>query len=103
MSKRLLPSISENLEGWISTTCLRLSEFDSHASLRAVFVVDRIARLRDTLPEKDNKTARVEATLRLLGEEDLLLDFLRVLANRYSVQTWNGDALRQIIAVLERT
>lgn len=94
---RVLPNLSEKLEQHIIDTCLRLSEFDNQASLRAAFVTGRLREVRDQLPEANTKESRVKETLKLLGEQGLLRDFFAFVAARYSPATWDGSTLRQLV------
>jgi hypothetical protein len=77
-------------------TLVKCSEFDSSASLRAVFVTDKLYPFRVALPEATNRAIRVDGTIgylssmRLLDGRSALSVFLATLRDRYSP----GDALR---------
>jgi hypothetical protein len=77
-------------------TLLKCSEFDSNASLRAVFVTDALSPFRSGLPEATSGSKRVDATLdyllsqRLNDGRPVFPLFLEALRDRYQ----EGDALR---------
>jgi len=83
-------------------TLLKCSEFDSNASLRAVFVTSELQPFRSQLPEAANKTERVDVFLdyllpkRLSDGQSILPFFLESLRGKYLP----GDALHDELASL---
>lgn len=88
--------LSASLRARCRDALLRCSEFDSFASLRAVFVTEALFPFRIGLPDAPSKTDRVAATIDYLSSgrpidgRSALLVFLSTLHNHYS----HGDALR---------
>lgn len=84
------------------TTLLKCSEFDSDATLRAVFAISELRPFRYRLPEASNRSERVNACLEFLPDQHLndgravLPIFLDALCNRYQL----GDALRDELQAL---
>ncbi len=79
------------------TTLIRCGEFDTHASLQAIFVTEELRPYRDRLPQAtSNKADRVNQTMLFLLEQNLsggrpvFPIFLATLYNKYML----GDALR---------
>lgn len=70
-------------------TLLRCSEFNTQASLNAVFVTEELVPFQDRLPEAASKSERVERCLDFLRSQQLqdgrcgLLLFLEALRDRY--------------------
>lgn len=97
-----MPGLPTELYNRCRGTLMRCSEFDSKASLRAVFVTDELYPFRDGLPDSASKKGRVEACLDFLLPERLsdgravLPVFLAELRNRYMP----GNALRDDLEAL---
>jgi hypothetical protein len=85
-------------------TFLECHEFDSNASLKAVFVTSDLRPFRNRIPDTGSKTERVEACLALLIERYLsdgravLPLFVAALRDRYTL----GDALHDELEKLAR-
>jgi len=94
--------LSSELTQRCRTTFLKCSEFDSNASLRAIFVTDELYSFRDRLPAAGNKSERVDKCLEFLLDKRLsngrpvLPIFLAALRDRYQ----EGDALRDELGAL---
>lgn len=97
-----MQGLSNELYNRCRTTLLKCSEFDSDASLRAVFVTDELYPFRDRLPATGNKSERVDKCLdfllpkRLSDGWPVLPLFLAALRDRYQ----EGDALRDELGAL---
>lgn len=97
-----MSGLSTELYNRCRTTLLQCSEFDTNASLRAVFVTDELHPFRSWLPEAASKSERVDACLahlldkRLSDGRTVLPLFLAALRDRYSP----GDDLRDELAAL---
>lgn len=59
-------ALSQELYARFRATLLRCSEFDSHASLQAVFVTAELAMYKDGLPEAASRNERVSETIDFL-------------------------------------
>lgn len=90
-----MPGLSADLEKRCRDTLLRSSEFDSDASVRAVFVTRDLYPFRNGLPGANSKAARVTAVLEYLLEQErdanppVLVLFLQALGGHYQ----QGNAL----------
>lgn len=97
-----MPGLPTELHNRCRTTLLKCSEFDTNAALQAVFVTDELRPFRDRLPTALSKSARVDACLAFLLEQQItgghpaLPAFLLALHGRYQP----GDALRDEIGAL---
>jgi len=100
-----MPGLSNELYNRCRTTLLKCSEFDSDASLRAVFVTNELRPFRSGLPEAASRNERVAKCLDYLLEQGIkdsrpvLPLFLVALRDRYHP----GIALRdELEALVER-
>lgn len=97
-----MTGLPEELYQQCRTTLLKCDEFDSHSSLRAVFVTDELRPFRHRLPTAASKSERVDTCLdyllsqRLSDRRPVLPLFLVALRNRYEP----GDALRDELDIL---
>jgi hypothetical protein len=97
------PSPPVELHRQCRVTILKCSEFDTNASLQAVFVTNELRPFRSRLPEASSKSERVDACLAFLMDKRLsdgrsvLPLFLAALRDRYQT----GDALRDELETLQ--
>lgn len=97
-----MAGLSTELYNRCRSTMLKCSEFDTNASLRAVFVTDELRPFRGELPEADRKSGRVDTCLAYLMDKRLsdgravLPLFLAALRDRYQP----GDALHDELGAL---
>ena len=97
-----MPGLPGELHNRCQNTLLQCGEFDSHGSLRAVFVTDELYPFRSDLPEAASKAERVAKCLDYLLEQrgtgscPVLAIFLTALRDRYMP----GNALRDDLATL---
>ena len=97
-----MPGLSIELYNRCRPALLKCSEFDSDASLQAVFVIKELSPFGGGLPEAASRSGRVDACLAFLADKHLsdgrpvLPLFLAVLSARYQ----EGDALRDEIRAL---
>jgi len=97
-----MPGLPSELYHLCRTALLKCSEFDTNASLHAVFVTDELYPFRSGLPEAASKNERVDACLdfllsRLLSDGQPVLPlFLAALRDRYQ----EGNALRDELDAL---
>lgn len=97
-----MPGLSSGLYNRCRTILLRCSEFDSNASLSAIFLTDELVPFRRELPEAASKNERVDKCLACLLDKQLndgryvLPLFLAALRDRYQI----GDALRDELGTL---
>jgi|CXWL01.1.fsa_nt_gi DNA-binding NtrC family response regulator len=87
---------------------LRCNEFDSHASLEAVFIVGELTLYRDSLPETANKGERVNQMLAYLMQKRLrdgrlaLMLFLSALQSRRNTGDQLYDELQALGAAIHQ-
>ena len=97
-----MKGLPQDLHNRCRSALLQCSEFESNASLRAVFVTEELSPFRDGLPDTANKTDRVAQCLAYLlpknlsDNRPLLPLFLEALRDRYH----EGDALRGTLDTL---
>jgi len=88
-------------------TFLKCSEFDTNASLRAVFVTDELYPSHSGLPEAASKNERVDACLdfllskRLSDGRPVLPLFLAALHDRYQKDDALHDKLTELIETVQ--
>lgn len=97
-----MPGLPGELYNRCQNTLLQCNEFNSHSSLRAVFVTDELYSFRSDLPEAASKGERVAKCLDYLLEQRMtygqpaLVAFLAVLRDRYMP----GNALHDDLGAL---
>lgn len=64
-------SLSDDLANRCRTVLLKCDEFESNASLRAVFVTPELAPFRSSLSEADNRGSRVDMCLAFLMDKQI--------------------------------
>jgi len=102
-----MPRLSSELYRRCRNTLLKCGEFDTDASLRAVFVTDELYPFRDRLPAATSKTDRVDKCLGYLLEQHLsngrpvLPLFIEALRDRYQKGDARRDALRTLAEAVQ--
>lgn len=89
-----MPGFSEELSGRIIGLMLRIDQFNSDASLRAMFITTDLADLRPNIPEATSKYDRAHKVMIWLagtGKKEKVLAFLQTLEGRYQ----EGDGLKK--------
>lgn len=104
-----MPGLPIELYNRCQDILLKSGEFESNASLRAVFVTDELYQFRDRLPGAESKNDRVARCLNYLLDQQLsdgrpvLPIFLAALRDKYQPGNMLRDELGEIVETIQAT
>lgn len=95
-----MPGFPPDVAEMIINTVMRVDQFNSDSSLRAMFITTELAPFKDQVPDANSKYDRAHKVMKWMaesGKKEIVLAFLKTLEARYQTGDGMKNDLQKVI------